>query len=70
MRITRLRERMTAGLAVIALSMLAAPAKAACGAGTGTGGTFAPEHNTLSRNRDTVTKPSQTDGSAEALNGE
>lgn len=47
MRITKLRQRMTAGLAVMALSMVAAPAKAECGAAARNAGTFAPARGSL-----------------------
>ena len=48
MRITKLRQQMTAGLAVIALSMVAAPAaKAACGTAASNVGTFAPALGSL-----------------------
>ena len=48
MRITKLRQRTAACLAVIALSMLAAPGiKAQCRAGARNGGTFAPELRSL-----------------------
>jgi hypothetical protein len=48
MRTTKLSQRMAAGLAVIALSILAAPAlKAQCVARARNGGTFAPELRSL-----------------------
>jgi hypothetical protein len=48
MRTTKLRQRIAAGLAVIALSILAAPGiKAQCGARASNGGKFGPELRSL-----------------------